>query len=475
MKFVMIKGTPPRTVKKVENIWNGEFALNQFNTLLEEKRVSKPEGSNMQKLRITTTGHQFDNPTNCAEFCPMLHHVKVNGNTVDQWQILQECADNPLYPQGGTWVFDRAGWCPGMPATTREMELTPFYGENDTIDLDYGCVQDEYGSYVVETQLINYDSLNFKLDAAIEMVFSPNDWELHKRFNPVCGRPQVLLRNTGSAILHDLDFSYGPVGGNSNQWHWSGSLAFDQTDTVFLPAFNWGTWQGENIFKVEIMNPNGEQDQYVLNNVYYTHFALAPVYNKKPVLYFKANNAPNENNYQVLNHAGEVLITRSGFVASGVYNDTLDLPSGCYELVFNDTDNDGISFWYFPEDGNGVLKLKLEDGTIVERFNADFGKQIRFQFVIDYESNLPTVPFGTIKLYPNPAMDVLNIEAPAFGNELGLVLYSADGQLLQTEKKTCDESSGHFTLSLSGLGEGVYFIEICNKNGFKQRLKFVKM
>ncbi|MBK8441874.1 MAG: hypothetical protein IPL35_00010 [Sphingobacteriales bacterium] len=23
-----------------------------------------------------------------------------------QWQVWKECADNPLYPQGGTWIFD---------------------------------------------------------------------------------------------------------------------------------------------------------------------------------------------------------------------------------------------------------------------------------------------------------------------------------------------------------------------------------
>lgn len=475
LKFVMIKGTPPRTVKKVRNVWNGEFALNQFNTLLDAKRVSKTDGSRMQKLRITTTGHQFENPTNCAEFCPMLHHVKINGNTVDQWQILQECADNPLYPQGGTWIFDRAGWCPGMPATTRELELSSFYQDTDTMDLDYGCLQDEYGSYVVETQLIDYDSLHFAYDAAIEMVFSPNNWEMHNRFNPVCGRPQVLIRNTGSEILRDLDFYYGPVGGNSNSWHWQGNLAFDQTDTVFLPAFNWGHWQGENIFKVEISNPNGEQDLYEPNNVYYTRFALAPVYNKRPVLYFKANNCPAENNYQVLNDAGEVVVSRSGFIASAVYSDTLNLPSGCYELVFNDTDNDGLNFWYFPEDGNGLLKLKLEDGTIVERFNADFGKQIRFQFVIDYESNISTVPTGRIKIYPNPAQDVLHIEAPSFGNELELKLFASTGKHIYTHKLQCDGSSGHFSLKLQDLEPGIYFIEIRNNQGPCKRMKFVNL
>ncbi len=39
-----------------------------------------------------------------------------------------ECADNALFPQGGTWIYDRAGWCPGAPVDTRDMELTPACG-----------------------------------------------------------------------------------------------------------------------------------------------------------------------------------------------------------------------------------------------------------------------------------------------------------------------------------------------------------
>ena len=31
-----------------------------------------------------------------------------------------------LYPQGGTWVYDRANWCPGDKATTRNHELTSY-------------------------------------------------------------------------------------------------------------------------------------------------------------------------------------------------------------------------------------------------------------------------------------------------------------------------------------------------------------
>ena len=32
---------------------------------------------------------------------------------IDHRDMWKDCGDNPLYPQGGTWIFDRAYWCPG--------------------------------------------------------------------------------------------------------------------------------------------------------------------------------------------------------------------------------------------------------------------------------------------------------------------------------------------------------------------------
>ena len=54
--------------------------------------------------------------------------------TQEIWR--DDCGENPLYPQGGTWIYDRANWCPGDKATTREHELTSFIesGQENLID-----------------------------------------------------------------------------------------------------------------------------------------------------------------------------------------------------------------------------------------------------------------------------------------------------------------------------------------------------
>ena len=50
-----------------------------------------------------------------GEFTPNISYTaKVNGNLVGGNPIWKDdCGFNAIWPQGGTWIFDRANWCPG--------------------------------------------------------------------------------------------------------------------------------------------------------------------------------------------------------------------------------------------------------------------------------------------------------------------------------------------------------------------------
>ena len=150
MKFLFIHGTPPRTPMKVENIWTGTYGLSNFNTNIDDRDINLDANTHMWRLKTRASGHRFSNPTNCAEFCPRQHWVDVNNNTIHTWLLWKECADNALYPQGGTWLNDRAAWCPGAKVTTYDHELTPYISGN-TVNLDYSIQQDPYGEYVFQT------------------------------------------------------------------------------------------------------------------------------------------------------------------------------------------------------------------------------------------------------------------------------------------------------------------------------------
>lgn len=66
------------------------------------------------KLVSHVTGHGQGNTENCAEFCPKKHTFSVNENSKNLLLWRDNCKDTRTDgPQQGTWIYSRAGWCPG--------------------------------------------------------------------------------------------------------------------------------------------------------------------------------------------------------------------------------------------------------------------------------------------------------------------------------------------------------------------------
>ncbi|MFN9799709.1 MAG: peptide-N-glycosidase F-related protein, partial [Bacteroidota bacterium] len=209
LKFLFIEGPPAREVRRIENGWVGNYGLNNFNEAAQPLTITAQAGEEGVKLRTTLTGHGFgNNANNCGEFCYNTHTLTVNNTPQWSWEIMQECDQNPLYPQGGTWIYARAGWCPGAPGRTEEFELTPFLGNNNSVTVEYGIQTDPFGNYVTESQVVYYGPINHAIDASVEQILAPSDFLLHSRWNPMCDNPRFVLINKGSQPLTQATIQY---------------------------------------------------------------------------------------------------------------------------------------------------------------------------------------------------------------------------------------------------------------------------
>ena len=472
MKFHFIEGTPPRDVRKVQNLWKGDFSLKNFDTQVPPLTVNLDPEASMFKLRTTVTGHQFSNATNCAEFCPKIHSVKVDDRERWNWQIIQECSSNPLHPQGGTWIYARAGWCPGMEGKTQEFELTP-YISGTSVKLDYDSDYDEFGNYVMESQLVSYGPPNHQLDAAVEAIIAPSNYELNRRFNPTCGKPSIVIQNRGEQELTSLDIIYGPRGGGSNTFQWTGRLGFLEKETVVLPTFDWGQSGPENIFDVRVSAPNGGADEYAPNDVQFSYFTPTPMYDDALIFRFRTNSAPAENRWELRTGEGDLVLSRSGFAANTLYIDTLDLLPGCYELTLFDEGEDGIS-WWANNDGTGSFQIRIVGGSLWESLNPDFGKFAKYSFRY---SNLvsagnPATPADGFDLYPNPTSDRValrcELSAPA---TVRYEIYNLLGERVFAGAER--EVNGVFTdeISTASLQPGNYIVFVADGARVLKRTK----
>lgn len=427
MKFVMIKGTPPREVKKIERLWGGSFTYAAFlaNTRAEPvTKILDPTAAGY-RIKTRTSGHGFGGPTNCAEFCARDHYLDINGNRDFTWNVWNECSTNEIYPQGGTWVYDRAGWCPGEEVTTFDHELTNLYSPGDTLLIDYEIqnTTTPEGNYVFQGQLFTYGAPTRQLDAEIEAILAPNKHFEYSRTNPICGTPKILVRNLGSDTLTTIDFTFGVIGGFMDcSYRWTGSIAFLESQEIELPLFNWtGLDENDPRFYVEMTTVNGGTDENTTNDYLEVEFEIANRWIRGSILEITTNGASNENRYQVVNiDDGSVVFERKNLFPYFTYQDTLDLPDGCYRFQLFDEGTfgqDGLS-WWANGDGSGQARLINPDGSTNKFFEPDFGSDIFEEFTMGWTAGkeIPRVSCdansvselidqprtGTLNVYPNP-------------------------------------------------------------------------
>ena len=475
IKFVFIVGTPPRDVKDINNLWKVEapgYTAILNDDKYEPRTVPLAANASAFKIRTAITGHGQE-----GEFIPRTHFINIaGGNPEFSWDVWKKCAENPVYPQGGTWIYDRAGWCPGMATDTKEMDITPFVTPGSTAMIDYGLnTASGSSNYWVSNQLVNYGAPNFTLDAAVIDVKHPSTKVEYARTNPMCSQPIVVIRNTGSTALTTLRIEYwvnnNPV---REVYNWSGSLGFLETAEVSLPFSDnlWSAVNGANgnTFNVEIKDPNGGTDAYSFNNIFRSKFNITNVVPSNFIIWSRMNGAPTETSYEIIDQNGTQIFQRSGMAANTQYRDTFNLPFGCYQFKITDTDEDGIDFWA-NNDGVGFVRFRAGNGAALVNFEGDFGASFIYNFTIDWPLSYEQLQESSeLVLYPNPAQQSFNLEGKAMTNAR-IRLYNAVGQELQVP---VSPSAQGVRVDCSSLPTGIYQVVIQTENGKVLSRKWVK-
>lgn len=471
LDFIMVKGTPPREALEVRPLWTGGFSYginsDPIENHLNPRLVQIPSfASGGTKLRILQTGHGFGGNENCAEFCPKAHYILIdNVNTHAGMVWRNQCGLNPIFPQGGTWIYDRANWCPGEIVNPYEYELGAFVspGNTYTLDMDmdpFTNVNNNFPGYGIGANLIFYGPPNFTLEAGIEEILSPsNDMRFH-RFNPVCGNPEIVIRNGGTQPIQSVELEYG-VSGSSNvsTYIWNAPVPLEYLDTVRidLPAPDYTDPSGSGKFFARIVQINNSgADPYPANDTLLSVIDIPPIYQDGIIISLKANTAASETKVQVYDVQNNIVFSKSNYTANALEKDTVLLPHGCYRFELTDTGRDGLSFFTFNNDGNGTARLQsVASGALLINFEPNFGTSQIHYFTVGYgmsqEKNLPQT---LLNIYPNPAQDFVQILCNTEGFKADIT--DLTGRILQTYTSSSEE----LNISVKEFINGIYLLRI---------------
>ncbi len=475
IRFVFIEGTPTREVVDIQQVWpvtSESYVRIENNERFEPRTLYHPHGGQIE-LKAAVTGHGQE-----GEFIPRQHFINLDGGSSEfEWTVWKECAGNPVYPQGGTWVYDRAGWCPGEATDVQTFSVSEFVGPGDFFDVDYGVIGATGNSnYIVNVQMVTYGGANFSLDAELADIITPSQKVEHERFNPMCGKPKVLIKNNGSTPLTSLDITYSVEGLAPQTYTWNGNLGFLETAEVELPELPITAFASdESTFTASVSNPNGGADQYSNNDLRSTNFDLVPTYGTDVVIRLRTNGAGHETNYWVYDIDGNVLASRTGNLDNfTLYTDTLYGLNGCYRLYVEDSDDDGIE-WWANNDGTGSVGIKSLDASY-KFLEPDFGGFIQYEFFAgEITPTFEVEAQQFLNVYPNPSRDIFFAELEGYKGEIQINVVNQIGQVLQS--KQFDNLSGDIlstTFDLTAYDSGMYYLEIQQEDKIEVR-KLVKL
>jgi hypothetical protein len=467
IKFLFVVGTPPRDVLNINQLWRADskgYSDIMADRAFEARDVPINADGAQFKIRSTITGHGQQ-----GEFTPRHHFLNINGNEVFNWINWTECSTNPIFPQGGTWIYDRAGWCPGQASDLYEYDITDLVTAGETANIDYGL---EYANgasnYIVNNQLVTYGEPNFNLDASVLQLIKPNTLDAkNDRFNPACDYPEIVIQNTGATTLTSLDIEYYEEGGESSTMSWNGSLDFLEVDTVILHIDDVSFWiPASNIFVVTVSNPNGQNDEYEYNNTYKTYFDGVDIFPEGEYINIvcKTNNYGWQTNYSLYNDAGTAYLEKDNLDDNTIYETSMLLPAGCYKLQINDKADDGLSWWHNSTQGTGYLRIKNNDDVTLYNFETEFGRFEIYEFGIGEITSIDHSEKSIgVAVYPNPATDRLNIQVTGdVKDKLKLRLLNAMGTVLLTETFSLAESELITSMDIASFPPGVYILQVEN-------------
>jgi hypothetical protein len=483
LKFAFIEGIPPRDLHKREPIWSDFRSYNFANMAndvdLQAKKMATSDTSENFKIKTRMSGHGQVGNNACCEWVPNNHQIKVDGVSRFNWNIWQttDCGDNPNIGQGGTWPYAREGWCPGDQVKEYEFELTPFVTPGDSVELDYvinavpaNDPGQAGGNYIAAYDLISYSAPNFQNDAAIKDVLNPNNYEYYSKYNPTCSNPRVILKNTGSNPLTSCRITCWVTFENYIYLDWTGNLNFLEEQIVEIPVTDnnfWYDWDSSKTFRAFVHNVNGTNgdDEYNQNSLKTVHFDAPERIDGPFFVWLTTNNKASENNYRLQDHAGNIIFERTQLTNQTQYKDTFNLAPGCYSIIIEDTDSDGLSFWYSSQvegETAGTMRLRQVGGGYIEFFPGDFGSYHRYDFSVGFTVDLPENEMKhEIAVFPNPSNGLTTIEVSgAVNNDASLEILDLTGRLIYSEKMNANANFAESFVDVSTYKSGTYLVKI---------------
>ncbi|KZN49319.1 peptide-N-glycosidase F-related protein [Pseudoalteromonas luteoviolacea] len=371
-----------------------------FAALLPAKNVAFEAGEQSAEIKMIVTAHghalSYDNPEGkaelCGEWCDRYFTLHQDGNLVIQQNLWRDdCDQSATFPQGGTYLFARANWCPGEAVTpfSYPVDISNVNSEFDLNWQAYSWAPSQYGKdaprYIVNAVLVTYGEQTVEEDIALTTIVKPNA-AMPDRIGLSCGEIEVEVANQGNTKINELWFDYGVEGQQANQYYWQGEIAAGDKKRITFGAEFLGIFNTEQA-KLNV-TVRSTDDQKIANNSQTVRFNRPIAIESSAVLRLLTGKQGDETRVSLFDRTQSTVKHWDEFTDASWHDLPLDVPVGCYTLKIQDSAHDGLAFPFFNQrKGKGEIVLHHSDAadSAITVLQPDFGRELAIPVTVGYE------------------------------------------------------------------------------------------
>ncbi len=495
LDFEITPGRAPMKCLGIDTLWSGSFPYGDsskpIDSLLRPFKISDPKAK-YARVWLMQTGHGMDETENCAEFCRKWRKLILNDGTrdtlIDQRDLWKECSENPLYPQAGTWPFDRANWCPG-DVVTPDIYTFPINSKKDhslLMQMQPYAAAKPTANWYLDGYVFYYEEPWAKWDVGITTTMNLS------RRQRAYGLTDEIIRN--HAVLRAsrcrTDYEYlNQTGEWYLPWHKLVNISqmFDvevneevvsQLDDCYYIA-------DSLIAKVQLGGKS--EDQFLDDNAVVWHGSVDfSIWSDTIILEFKTNRAIGDNSFFLSSEPGcedTSIFLRPDTIfffapteldTNRVFSIRLPLQIAQYFLKVTDTAGDGLGFWFNPEAGYGYVRLLDSQGRLLKAFTPDFGGSLYYSFIVTDDSTKITPPDSTPQVIVFPPRNFGTFDIDLFASwptDMTIEIVSDSGEVVLSQKH---DKVKQLTLpmDITAQKDGIYYVHVITERDLiKKRIR----
>jgi hypothetical protein len=267
----------------------------------------------------------------------------------------------------------------------------------------------------------------------------------------------VRLQNNGTAPLTACTITATQGGNTIATYSWSGSLSTYAVQDVTIGQYT-PTASSQSI-SISITSTDGN----VANNVVSSTVGLANTgTNNNATIKVSLDRYGSETSWKILKSNGTVAYqspTYADAAANGTYPQpdiNTFLADDCYKLEVLDSYGDGYDSGY----GNGLVEVYVNGTMLAGVSNFPSGSEAMDAFSLDAVAGVNEMLNTTLRVFPNPANDVLHVAFDANNADYSINISDLQGRNIQHADYSALSGSQDIALNVSDLSAGTYVIQI---------------